>query len=148
MTHLFTIQKRSYIASQAEQTPRLFQPAHVVSWPSLCHCRVSAVVAGAADGADVSVSALHVCRDAEFLISLSLSRSHSHTHTLTQHYSPPTLMVSDCKSELLNITLHTEKSTQTFLQFFVNYSTISKAFHKKDKISIQYVKIIRKIIII
>lgn len=67
MTYLFTIQKTSYIASQAEQTPRLFQPAHVVSWPSLYHCTVSAVVAGAADGADVSVSALHVCRDAEFL---------------------------------------------------------------------------------
>lgn len=69
MTYLFTIQNTSYIASQAEQTPRLLHPAHVVSWPSLCHCRVSAVVAGAADGAAVSVSALHVCKDAEFLNS-------------------------------------------------------------------------------
>lgn len=61
------MQNTSYIASQAEQTPHLFHPAHVVAWPSLCHCTVCAVVAGAADGADVRVNALHVCRDAAFL---------------------------------------------------------------------------------
>lgn len=60
MTQLFTMQNTSYIAS-----PRLFHPAHVVSWPSFRHCRVGTVVA--ADGADVGVSALRVCEHAEFL---------------------------------------------------------------------------------
>lgn len=45
----------------------LFHPVHVMAWPSLCHCTVCAVAAGAADGADVSVNALHVCKDAAFL---------------------------------------------------------------------------------
>lgn len=41
--------------------------AQHVSHFALCHCKVCAEVAGAADGADVSVNALHVCRDAAFL---------------------------------------------------------------------------------
>lgn len=53
--------------------------------PSLRHCSVGAVVAGAADGADVSVNARHVCRDAAFL--------HPPTHCLLRHTA--CLLLSD-----------------------------------------------------
>lgn len=94
VTYLLTIQNTSYISSQAEQTPHLFHPAHVVAWPSLCHCGVCAVVAGAADGADVSVNALHVCRDAAFL--------NPPTHCSQTDSLPPALCWSQapCKGKL------------------------------------------------
>ncbi len=77
ITYSCTTQKTCHVASRAEQPPHLFHPAHVVARPSLCHCGVCAVVAGAADGADVSVNALHVCRDAAFL--------NPPTHCLLRH---------------------------------------------------------------
>lgn len=83
--------------------------------PSLRHCSVGAVVAGAADGADVSVNAQHVCRDAAFL--------HPPTHCLLRH--TVCLLLPDglrlpCKGKLLLTSFkrkywssHTAGRTQT-----------------------------------